>query len=179
MLQHLLDFSFFHHLCGHLSPAWSLIAMYEKPVLLHTTGLEIAGYIDTHTHRIHFKPHQAHQGADLYHVAPPSISVDPRRKPTKVAAEFTRRLEPAALAWWTAATAWRTQRAAHHARLADYATMLTTIGHGQPLPNHPNPVIVSAGPHNWRATLHDDGTVTLELRRLPFEDAADILEKLR
>lgn len=179
MLHHLLDFTFFHHLCDHLSPAWSVIAMYEKPVLLHTTGLEIAGYIDTHTHRLHFKPHQVQQGADLYHVAPPSISVDPRRKVTKVAAAFTRRLEPTALAWWTAATAWRAQRAAHQARVADHATMLTIIGHGCHLPNYSQPVLVGSGPRHWRATIHDDGTVTLELRRLPFEDAADILEKLR
>lgn len=183
MLKHLLDFTLFHNLCRHLghppSAAWSVIAVHQKPVLLHSSGLEIAGYVDTYTQRLHFKPHQVRQGPELYHIEPPSISVDARRKVSKIAGEFTRRLEPAALNWWNDAIAWRAQRAAHQQRTADYAAMLTIIGRGHHLPSYQYPVLVSYGPHNWKATIHDDGTVTLELRRIPFEDAAHILESLR
>jgi len=152
--------------------------MDEKPVLLHTTGLEVAGYVNTYTRRLHFKPHQVSQGPDLYYVEPPSISVHPQRKVSKIAAEFTRRLEPAALDWWTNAVAWRAQRAAHQQRTAEYANMLTLIGHGHQLSGYQHPVIVSYGSSNWKATIHDDGTVTLELRRISFEDAAQIVESL-
>lgn len=183
MLKHLLDFTLFHNLCCHLnhSPgaAWSVIAIYEKSALRHATGLEVAGYVDTYTRRLHFKPHQVRQGPDLYHIEPPSISVHPHRQVSHMAAEFIRRLEPAALDWWANAIAWRTQRSAHQQRMAEYATMLTLIAHGHHLPGYQYPVIVSYGPHNWRATIHDDGTVTLELRRLSFEDAAQIVESLQ
>ena len=173
MLKHLLDFTLFQNLCRHLSyspdAAWSVIAMDEKPVLLHTTGLEVAGYVNTYTRRLHFKPHQVRQGSDLYYVEPPSISVHPRRQVSKIAAAPkgfpTRRLELAALDWWANAVAWRTQRAAHQQRTAEYATMLTLIGHGHHLSGYQHPVIVSYGSSNWKATIHDDGTVTLELRR--------------
>jgi len=183
MLKHLLDFTLFHNLCRHLShspdAAWSVTTIYEKPVLLHTTGLEVAGYVNTYTHRLHFKPHQMHQGRDLYHIKPPSISVNLRRQVSEIATEFTRRLEPAALDWWTKAIAWRAQRAAHQQRTADYANMLTLIGHGHELSGYRHPVIVSYGSSNWKATIHDDGTVTLELRRISCEDAAQIVESLK
>ncbi|MCE7980341.1 MAG: hypothetical protein DYG89_04055 [Caldilinea sp. CFX5] len=120
-----------------------------------------------------------HQGRDLYHIKPPSISVNSHRQVSEIATEFTRRLEPAALDWWTKAIAWRAQRAAHQQRTADYATMLTLIGHGHELSGYRYPVIVSYGSSNWKATIHDDGTVTLELRRISFEDAAQIVESLK
>lgn len=68
-VENLLDFTLFHNLCRHLSHApgasWSVITIHEKPVFLHTTGIKVAGYVDTYSQRLHFKPHQVRQRVPL------------------------------------------------------------------------------------------------------------------
>jgi len=107
-------------------------------------------------------------------IKPPStITVDPHRAITRIAAELQRRLIAPALPWYVQATAWQAEQAANFA--AKQTTRAAFISAGGSQHSVYSDLVIGT---QWRAQINSADTVTLNLESLPAEKALAIVQML-
>ena len=175
-MQQCFDFEWCQDLAAHLAHM-TASTRHNHPIMLHTTGVSFNVWEIGNTRR-QLTPYnmRSADGNRMYPTLPPNpVTVDIRRPLPKIATELQRRLIDPALIWFTGANAWRTQDAAEQQRLAAIRRLF--IGLGGTTPTHTEQIF-GYDPY-WTAQISSNGSVTLQIRSIDYEQALSIIESLQ
>ena len=163
-------------------PDFTHITHYDHPRLQHQPSGMILYLSHTQNRkRLAVTPANLQSLTAVYAIDPPTITVAAHRSLDEIASAIRRRLLPKALVWYHQACAWRELRMAEHKRKQEIARLIAAVGDGSLLETTDRyaQIIYAQRWGSWRATVHQDGTVSLQLAHMDAETALSVLEMLK